>query len=188
MGRPKQSLVIDGESMVDRQVRLLRSVTPRVAVIGGSTHNASAYNTVRVPDVYPGRGPLGGLYTALMESRTEFNLVLGCDLPLINGRLLRYLAIRAAASGSDVTVPRSHDGRLQPLCGVYRRRCLHAIRARLAMGENKLRSFFTGIRCDEVPWPDLARCGFQPSIFQNMNTQEDYVCVRRRLEGPVRAD
>ncbi|HZT70509.1 MAG TPA: molybdenum cofactor guanylyltransferase [Terriglobia bacterium] len=188
MGRPKESLIIATESMLDRQIRLLRSVSSRVMVIGGSSDDASGGNAIRIPDLFPGRGPLGGIYTALLESQTEFNFVLGCDLPLVNERLLRYLAIRAAASGSDVTVPRSRDGRLQPLCGVYRRRCLRAIRSRLALGENKLRSFFTGVHCDVIPWTDLARAGFRSSIFRNMNTQEDYECVRRMLEGPVMPD
>lgn len=188
MGRPKETLILGGESMLDRQIRLLRSVASRVAVIGGANDNTGGCNVIRVPDVFPGRGPLAGLYTALLQSRTEYNLILGCDLPLVNERLLRYLADRAAASGSDITVPRSRDGRLQPLCGVYRRRCLHAIRSRLSTGENKLRSFFSMVRCDVIPWADLARAGFPPSVFQNMNTPEEYECVRRMIEGRVMPD
>ena len=89
----------------------------------------------------------------------------------------------AIAAGSDVTVPRSREGRVEPLCAVYRRRALHAIRTSLAAGQNKLSNFFPKVRCVFIPWSDLARAGFQPSVFDNMNTPEDYDYARRRLEG-----
>lgn len=183
MGRPKSSLLIAGETMLDRQIRLLRSLARRVVVIGGTSEFSKDFNVYRVPDVETDRGPLAGIYTALLQTRTEFNLILGCDLPFVNRRLLGYLATRAMAAGSDVTVPRSRDGRLQPLCAVYRRQARYAVQASLAAGNNKLRSFFPRVRCGAIPWRDLSCAGFRPSIFGNMNTPEDYEWVRKRFEA-----
>ncbi|MEJ2009210.1 MAG: molybdenum cofactor guanylyltransferase [Acidobacteriota bacterium] len=183
MGCSKAMLTVEGETMLERQIRLLRVVASGVMIVGGSPKYAQKFDVPMVQDVVSGRGPLAGIYTALLQTRTEFNLVLGCDLPFVNSRLLGYLASRAVASGSDVTVPRSRDGLFQPLCAVYRRRALHAVRASLAAGRNKVSNFFPKVRCAAIPWSDLARAGFKPSIFDNMNTPEDYECVRRRLEG-----
>jgi molybdenum cofactor guanylyltransferase len=187
MGRPKANLLIEGETLLDRQMRLLRSVARRVVAVGGSPDYSKDSNVVLAPDIVAGRGPLAGIYTALHETRTEFNLVLGCDLPFLNRGLLDYLAIRAIGAGCDVTVPRSREGRLQPLCAVYRRRALYAVRTTLAAGENKPRSFFPRVRCTVIPWQELARAGFQASIFGNMNTPEEYEYARRRIEGPTLA-
>ncbi|MGA8185137.1 MAG: molybdenum cofactor guanylyltransferase [Terriglobia bacterium] len=182
MGRAKASLLLDGESMLDRQIRVLRSVACRIAVVGGQPGYLDEFDVPCVPDAVTGRGPLGGIYTALLESRTEFSLVLGCDLPFVNRNLLARLMLRAKADGSDVTVPRSPDGRLQPLCAVYRRRALYAVRTRLALGENKLSGFFPRVRRTTIPWRDLVDAGVRASVFDNMNTPEDYEYVRRRVE------
>jgi molybdenum cofactor guanylyltransferase len=166
--------------MLARQVRLLGRVAGRVAVVGfrpECNHRVSF-----IPDEVPGRGPLGGLYTGLVRTRTEYNLFLGCDLPFVHPRLLAYIARRAMEPEADVTIPQSRDGRLQTLCAVYRRRARPAVRASLAAGENKLRSFFPKVKCQVIPWRDLAQAGFLPSIFDNMNTPADYQSARRRLE------
>ncbi|HET9179880.1 MAG TPA: molybdenum cofactor guanylyltransferase [Terriglobia bacterium] len=184
MGRPKESLRIDGESMLERQVRLLRSVARRVAVIGAPAGYLADLNAPCIPDAVAGRGPLGGIYTALLESRTEYNLIVACDLPFITRRLLSGLVLRAMAAGSDATVPCSRDGRLQPLCAVYRRRALYAVRTRLELGENKLSGFFSMVHYTKITWRELAEAGFRASVFDNMNRPEDYERARRRAEAP----
>src|ERR1041385_5135591 len=70
MGRSKETLLIDGESMLERQVRVLRSVVRRVAVIGAAGGYLSDFKVSFITDAVAGRGPLGGIYTALVESRT----------------------------------------------------------------------------------------------------------------------
>jgi molybdopterin-guanine dinucleotide biosynthesis protein A len=182
MGRPKSSLQLGGESMLERQIRVLRSVARRVTVVGGQPGYLHELDVPCVPDAVTARGPLGGIYTALLQSRTEFSLILGCDLPFVNRNLLACLMLRAKAEGSDVTVPRSPDGRLQPLCAVYRRRALYAVRTRLAQGQNKLSSFFPMVRCTAIPWPELAGAGVRAPAFDNMNTPDKYEYVRRRVE------
>lgn len=187
MGHSKAMLVVDGETMLARQIRLLRSVASRTVIAGGSPDYSHTFDVPAVQDAMPGRCPLVGIYTALLNTRTEFNLVLACDLPFVNRRLLSFLAARAIAAGGDVTVPLSREGRFEPLCAVYRRRALYAVRTSLVAGQNKTSSFFPRVCCEIVPWRDLVQAGFRPSIFDNLNTPEDYEYARNRLEGPTRA-
>lgn len=183
MGRNNAAPTIENETMLDRQVRLLRSVARRIVVVGGSGVYLQKFEAPVVQDIVHGRGPLGGIYTAVLQTRTEYNFVLGCDLPFISRRLLRYITNRAVVAESDTTLPLSCDGRLQPLCGVYRRRARYAVQTSIVTGRNKVSSFFSRVRCTVIPWRDLAQAGFRTSIFDNMNTLEDYECVRCRLEG-----
>lgn len=185
MGRPKEFLQLDGESLLERQIRVLRSVARRVAVVGGPADYVGKLDVPAIPDAVVARGPLGGIYTALLESRTEFCLVLGCDLPFVTRSLMAFLMLRARAEGNDVTVPCSPDGRLQPLCAVYRRRALYAVRTRLALGLNKLSGFFPMVRFAAIPWRDLAGAGVRPSEFENLNTPQDYEHARGKIEGPA---
>ena len=90
-------------------------------------------------------------------------------------------AERAIACGADATVPESVEHRLQPLAAVYRRRALGAVRASLARGENKVTRFYSRVRCQVLPWRDIARQGFARRIFDNMNMPDDYERVLCRL-------
>ncbi len=44
-----------------------------------------------VTDTYPGKGPLGGIYTGLAASDSFYNLVVACDMPFLNRNLLDYM-------------------------------------------------------------------------------------------------
>jgi molybdopterin-guanine dinucleotide biosynthesis protein A len=187
MGRPKALLVIGGETMIERQVRLLGAVARKVFVVGWPADllKPKLTNIVRnltfLPDKFEGRGPLGGIYTGLMQSRSEYNLFLGCDMPFVDGGFLEFLCRRALESRADVTVPKSWARRLEPLCAVYRRRAVGAVRDSLATGENKITRFFPRVRCEKIPWREIARAGFAPAIFDNINTPEEYEAAKKIL-------
>jgi molybdopterin-guanine dinucleotide biosynthesis protein A len=206
MGQPKHTLVLDSETLLSRQLRLLHSVCAAIAVLGvahaqsgapfgklsagnqepinaatlGVSPPLMALDVPLYPDEYPGRGPLAGIYTALLRTRTEYNLVIGCDMPYLDAAFLRYLCLRAEASQADVTVPESRDRQLQPLCAVYRRRARNAIRSSLARGQNKVSRFYPHVRCEIIRFPEIARAGFQDNIFANLNTPADFEAARRR--------
>jgi molybdopterin-guanine dinucleotide biosynthesis protein A len=180
MGRPKALLVLNGETMLERQLRLLRCVSGKVSVAGWPGGMSITYlpaSVRRVPLLLdePGdRGPLGGIYSALKRSRTEYNLFLGCDMPFVTAEFLEYLCRAALRTRADVTVPKSVDRRLNPVCAVYRRRALREMHASLELGERKISRLFFRIHTQVIPWREIACAGFPPAIFDNMNTPEDY--------------
>ena len=182
MGRPKWQLVWGGETMLDRQLRLLGSICRSVAVLGPPQNFAGLQLPV-FPDELPGRGPLGGIYSGLLRMRTDYGLFLSCDLPFMEARFLEFLARRALEACAVVTVPRSRDGNLEPLCAIYRRRAVRAIRASLQAGENMTRAFYPRVPCEVISWREVARAGFGSRIFGNMNTPQDYqAAMGRTLE------
>lgn len=180
MGRPKADLVLAGATMLERQIRLLRAVGFPVAVVG-YRGSRSGLGVPVLDDDFPDRGPLAGISAGLGHTRREFNLFLGCDLPFMERRFLEFLCCRALESGADVTLPHSAGGRAQPLCALYRRRIAGIIRGQLESGWNKVDRFFPRVRTERILWPEMARLGFPPRIFDNMNTPEDYEDAVRRL-------
>ncbi len=173
MGRDKALLILGHETILQRQFRTLRAVCHEVAVIGPPERYAGLSAPV-IPDELPGRGPLGGIFAGLRHTRTEFNLLLGCDLPFMQVRFLCFLAALALEERADVTVPQTADGRFQTLCAVYRRRALGVFRSSLVSGDNTIRRVFPRLRCRVLTWPEIVRAGFSRSIFANMNTPADY--------------
>jgi molybdenum cofactor guanylyltransferase len=173
MGRPKHALSLGGETLLMRAVRMMRSVAGRVYILGPA-ERAHGLDLVALSDELPGRGPLCAIYTGLIHTRTEFNLFLGCDVPFMQVRFLRYLAQQALDSRADVTLAATPHHGYQPLSAIYRRRALPAVRRSLTAGRNKIASFFPTVRLRVLLWPELTRAGFGPRIFDNLNTIEDY--------------
>ena len=186
MGSPKHELVLGGETLLARTLRRARRLTPRVLVLGPPERVSALevpYTIQVVPDDLPGRGPLGAIYTGLLHTRTEFNLFLSCDLPFVEPRFLRYVSAVAQTTQADVTLARTpHDG-YQTLAAIYRRRSFGAVRRSLARGHNKITSFFRWVHVTVIEWPVLARAGFSRSMFDNLNTRDDYGRAVRKLDG-----
>lgn len=191
MGEDKAKLVLAGQTMLERQIRLLRTVCCRVAVLG-PPQKFQGLQVPAFPDHFAGHGPLAGIYTGLRNTGTEFNLFLGCDLPFMEVEFLYFLCWRARERRADVTVPESRRGKLEPLAAVYRRRTLEAVRRCLEAGENKVSSFYSQVRLEVIPGPQIRRMGFDSQIFVNMNTRQDYQEALKKLKlsevrGPLTA-
>ena len=185
MGQPKPLLALAGETMLERQVRLLRPICRSVAVIGLSDGPPSM-DVALITDVIRGRGPLGGIFTGLLYTRTEFNLFLGCDLPFVTARFLEFLVRRAPQCGA--TMAEMPAGGIQPLCAVYRRAALPIVRANLDAGRNKAQALARRLCSAAIPWYEIARAGLSPRIFANINTPEDYETAKRILNGEPAAE
>ena len=113
MGKNKAALDYHGVSLLEHQVKKLRRLGIEDIVVSGQ---ASAVEKVRfVPDVYPDRGPLGGIHAGLLAIENPAALVLSVDCPLIPEQFLRKL-IRSHKGGITVA---AHEGVIEPLIGVY---------------------------------------------------------------------
>jgi FdhD protein len=129
----------------------------------------------RVPDLFPGVGALAGIHSALSHSMTDRVFVVGCDMPHLNGELVRHLC--SVGDDVDVVVPEGGNGP-EPLHAVYRKTALPAIEAALRSGERELVSFYGNVRVRRVPRETVERIDPGLSAFRNINTAEDYYRLR----------
>lgn len=181
MGRSKQDLTLGGEPMLSRQIRLLKSLCGRVGIVGGPKPR-NEENDFFCEDEWPGRGPLGGIFSGLARTRTDYNLFVGCDMPFLTPAFLRYLSARAVAARAGVTAPEASDLRVQPLCAIYRRGARAAIRMSLMRDANKTSGFYSRVCCLVIRWRDISRAGFRPDLFTNVNTPVDYEAAGKKAE------
>ena len=171
MGTDKALLELGGRPLIVRALELAREVAHDVTIVGNSEKFA-AFGPV-IEDVYPDRGPLGGIHAALTNSEADWNLILAVDLPFISARFLKYLLARAESSAATVTVP-SLGEYFQPLCAVYRKHFLTVAQLALAEGRNKIDQLFREDTLCVVSQEEMAANSFDSSIFRNLNTQEDW--------------
>lgn len=178
MGTDKAFLEFKGRTLLTNALELGRAVAEEVRIVGDPNRVAECGTVVE--DIYPGRGPLGGIHAALKSSETELNLVIGVDLPLLEARLLRYLMVCAEQSGAVVTVPRVGK-HFEPLCAVYRKELLVPAEQALMAGRNKIDALFACVRIRTVDDEELAQRHFSSEMFRNVNTPEDWKLAQEEL-------
>ncbi len=142
MGRDKALLPYHGTSLVEHISSAVREASGNVKII--------------VNDEIPGCGPLGGLFTALSMTETDWNLIVACDMPGISPEPLRTLLKRAEISNCDCVAAQSSDGALQPLCAVYHRRCLPIVARAIRDKRLKMLDFLAELSVDAQPLPPVA--------------------------------
>jgi len=180
MGRNKALLEIGGRPMALRMVELMRPLVAEVALVGAPER----YGHLGVPvlaDCEAGCGPLAGIVTALRATRVDWNLILACDLPFLEASFLEMLLSEASAGERDCAVPQPPDG-WQPLCAVYHRRCLPAFERVLASDYPKISVAFDALRVRALTPELLAQFAFDPRMFKNVNSPEEYEEAKRILE------
>jgi molybdopterin-guanine dinucleotide biosynthesis protein A len=174
MGRDKALLPFLGRPLILRVVERLAAFADEVVV---TANNPADYAFLDLPlfaDLQPGRGALGGLYTALHAAKHPLVAVAACDMPFASRALFEYERDLLIETGADVVIPSSAEG-LEPLHAVYRRAtCLPAIQGALEASEWKLIAWFPKVRVRTLTPAETARHDPQGLAFLNLNTPEEF--------------
>ncbi len=178
-GAPKCEVEILGKTLLENAMDIALQVTSRVMVISGERTIPVRDGISVYPDVTPGRGPLGGIYTALLHTTTPYLLTLPCDVPLLPAAVLRQLT-RYISSGRPV-VAVSHKG-LEPLVAVWPREALPTVQQCLETGRLSLREPLHQLQAVEVVLPREMKESYQPEYFLNINTRADLQMLFSFLE------
>lgn len=170
MGRDKALLPFRGRPLIEHVLECARAISIDVTLVGDRPDLAH-YARV-VPDEHPGEGPLAAIATALRASSSDWNIVLAVDLPNLSPELIRFLVREAQRRNLCAVIPQA-DGRLQPLCAVYRRDFLAAAEKALATGKRSVEAALRLCPAGYVTEEELMAMGFSARCFINLNTPED---------------
>ena len=173
-GLDKRFFVLEGRTLLVRNLAFLRSLFPTVAVVigGGQTLDlGDAEGTDVLTDAWPGGSPLIGIATALAHFRCPL-FVLASDIAFPQRRAAE--AVLAAYPGHDIAVPVIEPDHRQPLFAAYGPACLPPMVGLIESGRHRIIDMFGQVSVARLPFPD-------ESPFKNVNTVEDYLDARRSL-------
>ncbi|NPA90258.1 MAG: molybdenum cofactor guanylyltransferase [Chloroflexi bacterium] len=180
MGQNKALLPVHGKPLIAWMVERVQALTPYITVVA---RDPSIYSFLPVPvvtDMYPGIGPLAGLHVALQTAVAPWVIVLACDMPLVDPRVLSHLL--SLREGVDVVMPRLH-GREEPLHAVYRKEtCVPAVEKAIAQGQRRLISFLPYVRVRYVEEEELRALDPELLSFRNANTPEEWEALQVYLQ------
>jgi len=169
-GRPKGLMELGGRRLIERVLMALTPVVDDVLVVTNTPQLYAFLGLPMVPDVYPDRGSLGGIYSGLRAAPGQAALTVACDMPFLHPEVLKLLAERSGEG--DVVIPRV-DEQLETLHAAYGKACLPHIEERLIAGKLKIVGFFESVRVVEITEADVARFRDPRLVFMNVNTPEE---------------
>jgi molybdopterin-guanine dinucleotide biosynthesis protein A len=172
-GRPKGLERIGGERILDRLARVMTSALGEPPLLVANAPGAAGWRPdLRVvPDVRPGYGALGGIYTAVVEAPAPVVCV-AWDMPFVTEALVRALA--GGLARWDAVLPESGGRRgVEPLCAAYGPACREAIAVSLEAGDLRAIGFHHRIRVGILSLDEVRALADPDLLFFNVNTADD---------------
>jgi len=175
MGTPKSLLPFLGTPLLERIYNILAPIASEVIVVANDERILPDLPVRFTSDTIPGKGAIGGLYTAMEESRCELVAVVACDLPFVNPGILLGGANLLRQTGMDVAVPMLIEDYYEPLHAIYRREtCRQAILHAIQMEKRRLISWYSEVKVLELDEEFCRRHDPRNLAFFNINTPEDF--------------
>lgn len=170
-GRDKSRLIVRGRSIIVRQVEVLQRVAAQIFIVSNDASRFADLGLDVHPDLVPGAGAMGGLYTALEASRADRVVVVACDMPFLDSAVLNRLVDLAA--GADAAWVRSAGGP-EPLLACYRRDARFAVRKAIDGGRLTLAGLAAVLDVRELAADDLEAFGRVEELLANLNSPADH--------------
>ena len=179
MGRPKHLLPFGDESVLERVVHTLQTVTSSISVVAAADQELPALDdtvkVVRDEDEY--QGPLAGLLMGLhaVSDSADIAYLTGCDTPLLSAVFVEKIV--ASIGLADVAIAVDEEF-CHPLAAVYRTSLIEKVQALYAQGERRPRKLLDQCDTVRIPVAELRTVDPQLLSLQNMNRPEDYELLK----------
>jgi molybdopterin-guanine dinucleotide biosynthesis protein MobB len=163
----------DGKTLLERTAGCLRHLGEVFLSVGTEEQAHEELSLPVVVDRWPGRGPMGGVCSALLACRSDWLLVVSCDLPLFEKELADYL-ISKVSGERDIVLAVTRDKRIHPLCGLYSKRVVGTLNRLMASGNYRMtraaeEAGFLPVNLSGTPFPD--------DMLANVNTFREYALL-----------
>jgi molybdopterin-guanine dinucleotide biosynthesis protein A len=127
-----------------------------------------------VPDLTPGRGALGGLYTAIASATHPFVAVVACDMPFASQVFFEGALRLMVDEEADVVIAKTDAG-YEPFHALYRREtCLPAIELAIDADQWKVIAWFPKVKVRELSVEETNSFDSSGLCFWNLNTPEEF--------------
>jgi molybdopterin-guanine dinucleotide biosynthesis protein A len=189
MGEDKALKPFLGRPLIQRVVERLSSIGDELIVTTNRPDDYRFLGLPLFPDLKPGRGALGGLYTAIASASHPMVAVVACDMPFASASLIEAARRLLIAEQADVALARaapraeragrSEEG-YEPLHAIYRREtCLPAIEAAIDADQWKVIAWFPQVNVRVLTSDEIRRYDPSGLAFWNVNTPEEFAEAER---------
>ncbi len=174
MGQDKALIPFLGKPLIERVIERVRPIADETLITTNLPAGFRYLEIPLVPDEMPGRGALGGLYTALKAARHPLVAVVACDMPFANPEILAKCRLILNKKNIDAVIPKSEFG-LEPLHAVYRQNsCLPAVKNAIEADKWRMVAWHDDVHIDFISQQEMISLDPQGLAFWNVNTPEEF--------------
>ena len=181
MGEDKGLLEIQGRPLVQHILDQVKGFGDETIIISNQSDSYRQFGYPVFQDVFPGKGSLGGLYSAIFHSKEPYSLVLACDMPFLSKPFLEYL-VKLAPNYAAV-VPRDRlNGFVEPFRAIYAKSCLPSFLADLTSNRLRISDGLKGLNVRYMDSPEIEKLAEPARLFFNVNEKTDLEKARILLK------
>lgn len=162
MGTNKALIKYNGKMLIEHTISIIQPLVTKIIISSNVSILKSKYQNIA--DTIIGIGPIGGLYSSMLESDTELNLIIPCDVPHVKTEL--YQQLIENSHNVDAVIPRLPNGKLEPLVASYNKSILPIIEHSINNGDYKLINLLSRLNVKYIDVVDEEQ-------FKNINTPND---------------
>ena len=167
----KAKIRFNGKCLIDIVISKLKFLVGDNIIIVGPPEEYPYFKQV-VPDLLPQKGPLGGIFSGLKVSTSQYNLLVGCDMPFIEVKLLQYMIENI--NTYDIVIPCHGKGLIEPLCAIYSKSCLEVIERNIKAGVLSVREIFPHLKVKFIKEEEIKKFDAGLYSFFNINFKRDF--------------
>jgi len=188
MGEDKALKPFLGRPLIQRVIERLTPIADEMIVTTNrpadyeflNTSTGSVHRLRLVADLKPGRGALGGLYTAIASAASPFVAVVACDMPFASPMLIEGARRLMVEEEADVVIAKTEAG-YEPFHALYRREtCLPAIESTMDADQWKVIAWFPQVKTRTLSLVEMKSLDPSGLCFWNLNTPEEFLEAERR--------
>lgn len=176
MGTDKGLVKLAGITFTQHILDKFSRYADHVYISSANTEYA-CYGHELIPDSVPSCGPLSGIISGLEHAKSEWVLIVSCDLPLVDLRFYNVLINTADKINYDVCVF-ANQSVFQPLFGLYRKSCLSYFKTQFNAGHYSVTSCIKSLRLLEV---DPLEHGLPIEYLNSINSIEELNRIKKNL-------
>ena len=163
MKQEKALIEFRSQTLIARCAQTLRPIFSEIVVVTASKAVQNAAQIPAIPDVFPKKGPLGGIHAPLTHFQKPVFCV-ACDMPFLDAAFIGFLSDKL--ENFDAVVPKSPNG-LEPLHAIYAPSCAPIFERFLKQEKvPSLQRMIEGLNCRIIETDNAA-------YFENWNAPSD---------------
>lgn len=171
IGQEKAFLKIGKKTIIEQQKDTLSKIFEEIIIVTNTLNSFKNIKAKVVKDIVPASGPLGGLYSGLAVSSNIHSFLIGCDMPFINLKLIKFMIKQIGEN--DIVVPVSSKG-IETLFAIYSINCLETIKQQIELRNLRLSDILNFHKVRYISQEEVEKIDREGFSFFNVNTPADY--------------
>ena len=169
-GSNKALALHQGVPLIQAIARKLSGLFPETLLITNTPEDYTFLGWPMAQDQHRECGPLAGIHAALRGVSQPRIFVCGCDMPLVDPALVRFLC--ELPGNHEVALPWLPEGP-EPLYAVYSKTALPFIEENLAKNQCRIGTLYEKLRIRKVTAEEILQVLPDLTTFQNINRLHD---------------